>query len=93
MNAKTPLVAAAALCLLGGTMGPGSASSLRLTQNVQYMICVTKAENASRCEVREARDPCPGPVAYPRPHFGSTYSACKEAKGRPECSGGVTGCR
>jgi hypothetical protein len=92
MNAKISL-AAAALCLLGGTTASVSAGPLWLTQNVEYMICVTKTDNATRCEVREARDPCQGPVASPRPHYGGTDSACKEAKQRPECSGGVTGCR
>jgi len=91
MNAKISL-AAAALCLLGGTTGSVSASSNRLTQNVEYMICVTTNGNVSRCEVREPVAPCPGAVAYPRPHYATIERACAEAKKRPECGGGVTGC-
>jgi hypothetical protein len=88
----TKSLAAAALCLLGSTTGSVSASSMRLAQNVEYMICVTTIGNVSRCEVREPVAPCPGPVAYPRPRYASPQSACAEAKKRPECSGGVTGC-
>ena len=85
-------LAAAALCLLGGTTGSFSASSMRLAQNVEYMICVTTIENVSRCEVREPVAPCPGPVAYPRPRYASIESACAEAKKRPQCSDVVKGC-
>ena len=91
MNAKISL-AVAALCLVGGTTGSVSASSMRLAQNVEYMICVATAGNVSRCEVREPVAPCPGPVAYPRPRYATIQSACAEAKKRPECSGCVKGC-
>ena len=91
MNANISL-AAAALCLLGATTGPVSAGSIRLAQNVEYMICVTTTGNVSRCEVREPVTPCPGPVAYPRPRYATIQSACAEAKKRPECTGGVKGC-
>jgi hypothetical protein len=85
---------AALLCVLCSIWGPASAQNRKVAQNVQYVICVTTTESASRCKVQEPVEPCPKPSAedFPKKHYATVREACSEAKKRSECRGDIAGC-
>jgi hypothetical protein len=81
------------LCALGLVWRPAFAHQIKVAQNVAYVICMT-TDASNRCTVHEPIVPCPAPsvAAYPKPLYTTVQEACTEARKRPECRGGITGC-